>query len=191
MLRYSPCFFLTRPPHTYGYCGGFVRTLFMIRKEKTMIMILMGRSGCGKSSIARRLIENYGYRQVTTCTTRKPRDGETEDAYHFMDEKEFFTREANGEFAEYDVYGTNFYGTLKSDLNTTDKLVLIVTPKGAASIKQAFPESFVVHVKTSMKMSVLGAVGREELLTAMKLEAICARACEDELRFDEIGRAHV
>ena len=73
-----------------------------------MIMILMGRSGCGKSSIARRLIENYGYRQVTTCTTRKPRDGETEDAYHFMDEKEFFTREANGEFAEYDVYGTNF-----------------------------------------------------------------------------------
>lgn len=145
-----------------------------------MIMVLLGRSGCGKSSIAKRLAKNYDYRTVRTCTTRARRDGEPEDAYHFMDRLEFLNRELNGEFAEFAYYGGNYYGTLKADLDTADKLVAVITPEGAAAYKKVIPETFVVHVDTSMKTAVLGAVGREEALTRKKLETICNRACEDE-----------
>lgn len=48
-----------------------------------MILLLLGRSGCGKSRIEELLITRRRYRKVVTYTTRKRREGESEDSYHF------------------------------------------------------------------------------------------------------------
>ena len=48
-----------------------------------MILLLLGRSGCGKSRIEELLITRRRYRKVVTYTTRKRREGELEDSYHF------------------------------------------------------------------------------------------------------------
>lgn len=152
-----------------------------------MILLLLGRSGCGKSSIAERLIKNYGYAHIITCTTRKIREYESENAYHFMSVEEFCKHINAGDFVEYDTYGDNMYGTLKSSFNTGEKLVCIITPEGAAAIKREFPDTFVVNVETDMKTSVIWAIEREKNLTPDKLHTIERRANKDYFLYDNLS----
>lgn len=150
-----------------------------------MILILLGRSGCGKTAIARKLKERHGYIQVKTCTTRDRRDGEAEDAYHFMTDKEFRRHVAVDDFAEFDTYGGHLYGTLKSSLsNPEEKYICVVTPPGAEAIKEAFPDTFIVYVETDMKTSVMRSIAREKELDPGKLHKLYVRACQDHLLFD-------
>ena len=52
------------------------------------IVLLVGKSGSGKTSVARRLEEKYDLKQVQSYTTRKPRyDGET--GHTFVSDKQF------------------------------------------------------------------------------------------------------
>ena len=104
-----------------------------------MILLLLGRSGCGKSGIEELLIIRRRYRKVVTCTTRKRREGESEDSYHFMTKDEFLIHLSNGDFVEWDKYGDNFYGTLKESLEGDGMLVCAITPEGAANIKKGVP----------------------------------------------------
>lgn len=149
-----------------------------------MICILIGSSGSGKSSIAMKLIENHGYREVKTCTTRDRREGEPEDAYYFMTDAEFANNIAAGAFAEYDVYGNHYYGILKSELETEEKLVCVITPNGADAIMKVFPDAFIVQVGASMKTSVMRAINREKELTPGIMDAISKRAILDYWLFE-------
>lgn len=47
-------------------------------------IILVGKSGSGKSSIAAALASNYGFKEIKTYTTRPPRF-EGEDTHTFVD----------------------------------------------------------------------------------------------------------
>lgn len=144
-----------------------------------MILVLIGRSGSGKTAIAKELVKTYCYRSVRTATTRDRRDGEPEDAYYFLSKEKFMKRLQNGEFVEYDCYNDNFYGTLKSELEQKGKHVVIMTPEGAERMKKTFPETFVTLIDVDMKTSVLRAIGREEELTPKKLQQISGRGCTD------------
>lgn len=149
-----------------------------------MILVLIGRSGCGKSTIAAKLKEKYGYEQVKTCTTRKRREDESKDAYHFMSHEEFKHHIRNEDFVEFDRYGSSFYGTLKSSLSNDEKLVILITPEGAAAIKKEFPDAFVVNVHVDMKTSVIRAIAREKELNPDKMHKISERAYQDYYLFD-------
>ena len=41
-----------------------------------MTIVLLGESGCGKSSVTNELCKNYNYEKIVTYTTRLPREGE-------------------------------------------------------------------------------------------------------------------
>ena len=150
-----------------------------------MILLLLGRSGCGKSTIEDLLINRRGYRKVITCTTRKRRDGESEDTYHFITMDKFLEHFHKNEFVEWDKYGNNFYGTLKESLEGDGMLVCAITPEGAANIKKVFPNAFVVHVKTDMKTSVMRAVGRETELDPGKMHRIYQRSVDDYYLYED------
>lgn len=144
-----------------------------------MILLLLGRSGCGKSTIEEMLINYRGYKKVSTCTTRKRREGELEDSYHFMTKDDFLTHLSNGDFVEWDKYGDNFYGTLKESLKGDSMLVCAITPEGAANIKKIFPDAFIVNIKTDMKTSVIRAIGREKELNPGTMHRIYQRSVQD------------
>lgn len=116
-----------------------------------MLVILVGKTCSGKSTIAKKLYKNYGIKQIVTYTTRPPRKGEIQDiSYHFISEEDFQTKIQNDFFAEYKTYDTAngkwFYGTAKEDvLGTSEDHILILTPAGFKDVKKMLPNgSYVV-----------------------------------------------
>ena len=94
------------------------------------MIILIGPSASGKTSIAKELIEKYNFKKFVTNTTRKMRVGEINDIdYHFITKEQFLDKLKNNMLIEYVEYNDNYYGTSMEDV--TDDKVLIVDIKGA------------------------------------------------------------
>lgn len=100
------------------------------------MIILVGASGSGKSSIEKMLVEQYGMKNTISYTTRKKRENEIDGVdYHFVSRDFFELMMAEDFFAETGVYNGEFYGTAKKDC-TKDK-VAVITPSGLRQLKEA------------------------------------------------------
>ena len=103
------------------------------------MILLVGKSCSGKSTIAREL-KKLGLKEVVTYTTRPPRENEVDGvSYHFISQEDFLKKEKQGFFAETTSYNvangeTWYYGSAVEDL-TNDK-VIIVNPHGLKQIKK-------------------------------------------------------
>lgn len=93
------------------------------------MIVLVGESASGKSSIEKNLVDNYGYKKIVSYTTRQPRQGEVDGIdYHYISENQFIKLQNEGYFAEVGEYNGWHYGTAKNDC-ISDK-VAVVTPHG-------------------------------------------------------------
>jgi guanylate kinase len=115
-------------------------------------IILSAPSGGGKTTIAKTLLtlrSDLGY--SVSCTTRRPRAGETDGAdYYFLTPDEFERRVHAGDFAEFAKVHGNMYGTLRSEiarvLGTGKHVIMDIDVQGARQFRQAFPQSVTVFV---------------------------------------------
>lgn len=104
-------------------------------KEGNNMIVLVGESASGKSSIERNLVNNYGFNKVVSYTTREPRQGEVDGVdYHFIDTNKFLELKEQGFFAETAVYNGWNYGTAKEDC--TDDKVAVLTPHGLRQVSK-------------------------------------------------------
>ena len=84
-----------------------------------LIILLAAPSGTGKSTIAKRLFEDFPNLKFSiSATTRAPRKGESHGAdYYYLSMDEFQQKIDNGDFIEWEeFYGGTRYGTLRSEL---------------------------------------------------------------------------
>lgn len=89
------------------------------------LYLLIGRSASGKTTIANMLTEKYGYKSVSSYTTRPPRyDGEV--GHIFIDESTF---DQLGELAGFVEYNGYRYGTTMQQVNDAD--IYVIDPVGA------------------------------------------------------------
>ena len=128
-----------------------------------MIIVLLGASGSGKSTIEHELATHHGFEKIVSYTTRKPRENEENGKdYYFVDNdtfKEILNRDL---FAEYDEYSQNrLYGTLKSDYVDGNKVV-VLTPNGLRQLKENCPDDniFTVLVEASLGTRVKRYIDR-------------------------------
>ena len=110
---------------------------------KTVLIILAGPAGVGKSTLCDRLVNEVpGFERVITATTRPPRIGELHARdYFFLSEAEFDQKLAAGEFLEWAwVHRKYRYGTLKSaviDRLPEVSLIANVDVQGVRSFRAA------------------------------------------------------
>jgi guanylate kinase len=120
-------------------------------------IVVSGPSGVGKGTLIKMLQDKYQeldkkiYLSVS-CTTRAPREGEVEGvAYYFITEEEFLERVKNGDFLEYNKYGTGkYYGTPKSTalnkLADGYDVILEIDVNGYRQVKENFPDCIGVFI---------------------------------------------
>lgn len=84
--------------------------------RRGLMLVLSSPSGAGKTSIARRLLdEDDNIEMSISVTTRKRRPGEVEGRdYYFVDKDSFHIMINNRDFLEYAKVFSNYYGTPKA-----------------------------------------------------------------------------
>ena len=124
-------------------------------KAKThhgLLVVLVGPSGVGKSTISRRLEKEMEVYYTVSDTTRPKEPGEedTGKRYQHIDKKEFFRRLDSDQYLEYaHVYG-NYYATPKRpalDHMTAGKDVLLeIDVQGALQVRYHYPDALLIFI---------------------------------------------
>jgi guanylate kinase len=155
-----------------------------------MIVILVGESASGKSTLAANLQEFEGFSRIVTYTTRPPRDGEQDGIdYHFVTDEKFNEMIANNEFVEHANYRGWQYGTAINSKITED-IVVVLTPAGARAFRKFAAEHpeleldiFVIYLMVDRRSRLVKLLERGD-----DIEEAYRRSLSDVGQFDAFDR---
>lgn len=133
----------------------FKRKNNLSKKSLTELLLIIGVSGSGKSTIAKKLCEKYSFQEIASHTTRDKRKGEKSQFdvsegekpdYIFVSRADFQEMVNKGEFIENVEFGGNFYGVHKSRILSGSRIVLVVEPEGAKQITKFYENDTSVNL---------------------------------------------
>jgi len=117
------------------------------------MIILVGESASGKSTIEKQLVKS-GLNKIVSYTTRPMREGEIDgNDYHFISENTFLDSLDQNLLAEYTVYNGWYYGIAHEDC--LDNSVVVVEPHGLRQllkIKDLHIKSFYIQVPERVRL---------------------------------------
>ncbi len=113
--------------------------------EQGLLVVLSAPSGCGKTTICRRVMANLpGLRFSVSHTTRGPRSGEKEGReYFFVDQPQFqaLCDQTPSGFLEWAEVHGNYYGTAREGVENQQAMgldvILDIDVQGARQVRQA------------------------------------------------------
>lgn len=118
----------------------------------SLIIVLIGASAVGKSSIAERLCESGVAEATPTWTTRPPRDGEANTAYdhHFVSDDEFDAQSRKGAFLdERELYGFRYGVPLLSRPPEGREALMVLKPLFMEKFLELFPATRIYQIEAS------------------------------------------
>lgn len=103
------------------------------------MIVILGKSGTGKTSVINKINEKYNLEKIITCTNRIKRSYESNDIdYIFYTNDEFEEKIKNKEFFEWSYHKKNLYGTLNKNLNNHMKKSIDVDEMGLTNFEIEF-----------------------------------------------------
>src|SRR5580698_3045907 len=115
-------------------------------RQTPLLIVISAPSGGGKTTLQDQLLAaNPSMTRAVTCTTRVPREGETDGVdYYFLDATSFLKRVQAGNFLEHATVFGHSYGILKSEvlgkLRQGKDVLLNVDVQGAATVRDRAEE---------------------------------------------------
>jgi guanylate kinase len=174
--------------------------------KRGLLIVLVGPSGVGKSTISRKLAERMHLKYIVSATTRKK--NEKDDAgkvYEYLDEPTFFKRLENGEFLEYAAVWDQYYGTPKHPtleyLANGEDVLLEIDVQGAMQVRFQYPDALMIFIMPPDEASLLQRLKERGRDTAEQIEkrfrgarreiwmAKGSRAFDDMVINDDVERA--
>ena len=152
-----------------------------------MIIVLVGKTASGKTTVANELCK-HGYKRIITYTTRPMRENETQDVdYHFISDEQFNKMVENNEFTEYKRYNTAHgvwsYGSVVTSEQelSDDCYVIILTPQGLRDLSKKISRyiAFYLNVSLESQLERLRKRGDEE-------QQIIKRLINDDKDFENV-----
>jgi guanylate kinase len=97
-----------------------------MKNEEHVLLLLVGRTGSGKSALIKTLCERTGMKQLVSQTTR-PRRNDQDSDHVFVDVADYQRAKENDEIAAYtEIAGNHYYATKEqlydADLYTVDPI---------------------------------------------------------------------
>lgn len=113
-------------------------------RPRGLLLVVSSPSGAGKTTLCKRLRQEFNIGFSVSYTTRQPRPGETEGVeYHFVSPERFQEMAAADEFAEYAMVHGNMYGTsarqVEDALSQGHDLLFDIDFQGGRQLRQRFP----------------------------------------------------
>lgn len=119
--------------------------------SKGRLIVFSAPSGCGKGTMLAEILKDEKFYVSVSATTRKPREGEVDGVnYHFISHEDFLKKIEENAFIEHAEYCSNFYGTLKSEVDNKLEqginVILEIEVQGAMKIRDIRPDAIFVFV---------------------------------------------
>ena len=150
-------------------------------KRKNILFVISAPSGAGKTTIIEKLLKEINGLIISIShTTRPPRNGEINGKdYYFITKKEFKNKIDQNEFAEWNEYQDQYYGSSFENLENAKKqgkdLLFDIDINGAANIKKKFDNGTYIFILppsiSSLRERLLkrGAESREVIESRIKI----------------------
>ena len=122
------------------------------RMKTGRLFVLSGPSGVGKGTLREHALNNTpNLKYSISCTTRQPREGETDGIdYRFISRETFRDYISRELFLEYAHVHEDYYGTLRrdvmSELEAGHDVLLEIDVQGALQVKEKMPEAVLIFV---------------------------------------------
>ena len=136
------------------------------------LLLFVGKSSSGKTTIANILEKEHGYKQVSSYTTRSPRY-ENEIGHTFVSDEEF---DNLGKLAAYTLYNGHKYGTTYKQIDECD--IYVIDPAGVKTLLYNYNtdrEIYVIYFDSSVYTRINRMIERGDSDTK-----ILSRLLEDE-----------
>lgn len=149
------------------------------------IIALIGKSGSGKTTIAKDISRITKIPLIVSCTTRPIREKETNGIeYHFINNKQFRGMVNDNELIAKDfVVARNWhYGYKKSDILKHKQCIVVVTPKGYEELKNTYGNNVIgIYLNVDDKTLLLRNLNRENNPDCTE---VCRRFIADKKDFE-------
>lgn len=159
--------------------------------ERAAPVVLAATSGTGKTTLARRLVEESDrYVFSISATTRAPRAGEVDGRdYYFLDVDDFERRIEAGAFAEWARVHGRYYGTPRDELEAASArgqhVVLDIDVQGARQLRTSVPwarQIFILPPSLDVllaRLSGRGTESRDEVALRLRSALVELQAVAD------------
>ena len=146
-----------------------------------MLIILLGASGSGKTTIEK-MLETSGIHRLRSHTTRTRKPGEAEDAYCFVKRDEF----KKVDIVESVLYKNNFFGLSRAEVKIAENKDCVVTLdwNGAQQIKRLFPFAATIYLDCPMYQleqrlpPQLDSEKKNKILEQIEIDSRCKYDCD-------------
>ena len=116
------------------------------------LFVISGPSGVGKGTLISKVLPRLNDTVLSRSATTRPRRSREAEGreYYFFSPEEFEERVKAGDFLEHVRYGSNRYGTLRSEvvgqLESGKNVVLEIELEGARNIRRQMPEAVLIFI---------------------------------------------